>query len=48
MTKNAAITAAIVSNLNAGMDIESAIEAVFGPGSYSNIAGMIYDALRNA
>ena len=46
MTNNAHITAAIVANLEAGMTIEAAIEAVFGPGSYNNIAGMIYDALR--
>lgn len=44
--KNAQISAAILANVNAGMDLRSAIDAVFGPGAYNNIASTIYDALN--
>jgi hypothetical protein len=46
--KNALINTAIVANLNAGMDIVAAVDAVMGAGSYKRIAGMVYDSLRAA
>ena len=46
MNKNAAISAMILANIDKGMDIAAAIDAVFGEGAYSKIAGDLYDQLR--
>lgn len=44
--KNAAISAQILSLKAAGMTTREAVDAVLGAGTYSRIAGEIYDALR--
>lgn len=44
--KNALINTAIVANLNSGMDIVAAVDAVMGEGAYKRIAGMVYHQLR--
>lgn len=46
MDKNEEITIALATKLAEGMDARGAFDAVFGPGGYDNVAGMIYDALR--
>lgn len=46
MNKNAAISARILANIAAGMTIDQAIDAVLGEGAYIQIAGDLYDALR--
>jgi hypothetical protein len=46
MTKNQAISAAILANIANGMDLPAAYDAVFGEGAYLKMTGEIYDALR--
>lgn len=43
---NAKISASIVKNIQAGMGIQAAVDAVLGAGAYMKLAGEIYDALR--
>lgn len=47
MNKNAAISAMIIANIDKGMDIAAAIDAVFGEGAYIRIVGDLYDELRD-
>jgi hypothetical protein len=44
--KNHAITSAIVSGLKAGADLRTAYETVLGAGSFEQMTGALYDALR--
>jgi len=44
--KNAAISAQIMTNVQAGMTLAQAFDAVLGEGAYSKLAGEVYDALR--
>lgn len=46
--KNAAISAKIMTNVQAGMTLRQAFDAVLGAGAYSKLAGEVYDALRAA
>lgn len=46
--KNALINTAIVANLQSGMDIVAAVDAVMGEGAYKKIAGIVYHQLRAA
>lgn len=46
ITKNAAISAAILANVAKGMDLPAAYDAVFGEGAYAKMADEMYDALR--
>lgn len=46
--KNAAISAQIVANVQSGMTVQQAVDAVLGQGTYAKIAGEIYTALRAA
>ncbi len=46
MTKNEIITARIVAELANGKNIREAYEAVIGAGSWEQMAGILYDALR--
>lgn len=45
---NAKISAAIVANMQNGMTLPEAYDAVFGAGAYVKMAGEMYDALRAA
>lgn len=44
--KNAAISAKIIANVQAGMSVSEAYDAVLGAGAYVKMAGELYDALR--
>jgi hypothetical protein len=44
--KNAAISERIIRQMETGKDIRQAIDAVFGPGSWTKIANELYDRLR--
>jgi len=44
--KNAAISAKILANIQAGMPLQQAFDAVFGDGAYAKMAGELYDELR--
>ena len=44
--KNAAISAKIMTNVQAGMTLREAFDAVLGQGAYAKLAGDVYDALR--
>lgn len=44
--KNAQISAAILANMNKGMNIKEAFDAVIGEGAYMKLAGEVYHALR--
>ncbi|CAB4159815.1 hypothetical protein UFOVP726_43 [uncultured Caudovirales phage] len=44
--KNAAISAKIMTNVQAGMTLREAFDAVLGQGAYAKLAGEVYDALR--
>ena len=44
--KNAAISAKIVANVNAGMTVAEAYDAVLGQGAYLRLAGELYDQMR--
>lgn len=46
MNKNAQITEKLAALIAGGMDVKQAIDSVFGAGAYENMAGVIYDALR--
>jgi hypothetical protein len=46
--KNLAISTAIVAHRLAGKTIREAVDAVFGPGGYQQIAGIIWEMLREA
>jgi hypothetical protein len=46
MTKNQAISAAILAKIAAGMTVQEAIDAILGAGTYERVAGEVYDALR--
>lgn len=43
---SANISTLILANISNGLSLEAAIDAVFGEGSYTQIAGDIYEALR--
>ena len=43
---NAKISAAILANIQSGMTVRQAFDAVLGGGAYSKMAGELYDALR--
>lgn len=43
---SATISRMIVSKVNAGMQIDQAVDAVLGAGTYKRIAGEVYHALR--
>lgn len=45
-TKNAQISAAIISLRQEGMSMRDAINQVLGAGTYEQIASDLYDALR--
>ena len=44
--KSAVITASIAVLLKSGFDIQQAMDAVCGEGSYMKFAGQVYEALR--
>ena len=44
--KNAAISAKILINVQAGMTLQQAFDAVLGDGAYIKLAGDVYDELR--
>lgn len=44
--KNAQINAAIVKAMQSGMDVQQAIDAVLGQGTYIKIAETVYNELR--
>lgn len=44
--KNAAISAKIIANVQAGMTLREAYDAVMGAGAYEQMAGELYQALR--
>ena len=44
--KNAAISAKIIANMNAGMTLPQAFDAVIGEGAYMKLAGEVYNELR--
>lgn len=44
--KNAAISAKILANVQAGMTPQQAFDAVIGEGAWMKLAGELYDALR--
>lgn len=44
--KNAAISAQIIANMQAGMPLQAAFDAVLGAGAYAKLAGELYDELR--
>ncbi len=46
--KNAAISAKILANMNNGMTLPEAFDAVMGAGAYMNLAGEVYSELRKA
>ena len=46
ITKNAAISAKIIALRQQGVPIRAAIDAVLGAGTFEQIAGELYDALR--
>jgi hypothetical protein len=46
ITKNAAISAAILAKTQAGTSLSEAIDAVLGAGTYARLAGDIYESLR--
>ena len=46
MTKTAAISAMILRNVEAGMTVREAFDAVLGAGRYEQLAGDVYEALR--
>lgn len=43
---NAQINAAIIANINKGMDLPEAFDAVLGLGAYKKMAGEVYNELR--
>lgn len=45
--KNAAISAKILANVQAGMTLREAFDAVLGQGAYAKLAGEVYDALQS-
>jgi hypothetical protein len=46
MSKQQKIGAAIIAEIAGGKDIQSAINAILGDGSYESIAADVYAALR--
>jgi hypothetical protein len=44
--KNAAISAQIMSRVQAGQPLREAFDAVLGQGAYTKLAGDLYDGLR--
>lgn len=44
--KNAAISAKILANVQAGMTLPQAFDAVLGEGAYMKLAGEVYDELN--
>jgi hypothetical protein len=46
--KNLAISAAIVAHRAAGKTLPEAVDAVFGPGGYQQLAGMVWEILRES
>lgn len=44
--KNAAISAKILANVQAGMTLPEAFDAVLGEGAYLKLAGDLYDELN--
>lgn len=44
--KNAAISAKIIANVQAGMTLPEAFDAVLGEGAYLKLAGDLYDQLN--
>ena len=44
--KNAAISAKIIANVQAGMTLPQAFDAVLGEGAYLKLAGDLYDKLN--
>ena len=44
--KNATISAAILYKIAIGMTTREAVDAVLGAGTYTRVAGEVYDALR--
>ena len=43
---NQKISLAILAKVAAGMSIEAAVDAVLGAGSFTALAGSLYDALK--
>lgn len=46
--KNQVISSLIIANVNSGMALREALDAVLGNGTYDQIASDVYDALRAA
>ncbi len=46
--KNVVYSAIITTLVREGMDVQDAINALFGPEGWSTMSGAIYDALRAA
>ena len=46
MTKTSAISAMILAEVAKGSTLDQAIDAVLGQGTYTKLAGEVYDALR--
>lgn len=44
--KNAAISAQIIINMQAGMSLQQAFDAVLGAGAYAKLAGEVYEDIR--
>ena len=45
--KNAAISAKIIAKMQAGLSVQEAIDAVLGAGTFTKLAGEVYDELRS-
>ena len=46
MNINAKISAAILTNVCAGMTLEQAIDSILGPGAFMKLAGEVWEAAR--
>lgn len=46
MNTNQIISARILAHIDTGLRVDQAIDAVLGAGTYSKLAGDLYDALR--
>lgn len=46
MNKNAIISMKILAKMNDGLSVREAIDAVLGAGTFEQVAGDVYDALR--
>ena len=47
MDKNQKISQILVAKINSGMTVEEALNSIFGEGFYKELAGQLYDELRN-